>query len=633
MSFGWGVILRKTLPVLCIGVGVLPFFACSPATSPGTTSAPSSYTVTYMASGATAGSAPTDSAKYQEGSLVTVLGNTGGMAKTGCSFSGWNAKLDGTGNSYAVGATFAMGSAGVALYAQWAAIGTPLQATGIGLVSWGGNLYILGGLDASGAYRSEVWRSAVGTDGSLGAWTREAFNLPQGLAFASCVAFGKMIYVIGGRNSSGLINTIYFTMINSDGSLGFTSGWATNARTLPVARSGAAPLVYEGRIFLFGGETAIGTTSSIIDAGIWNDHELGQWYATANPLPSAGEGYAAANYDGAFWVVGGNMNAAYSASPDGNGLPGLWTSGGLAGGAALYPALASTADGLVMLGGSDSSSTSYAQTRLYNGSTWAPSAAIATFGPHSAIVAGTLFAPGNVEGSAAPSIQTRTIATDRADAPRVSPGGGVMKTGSSPTVVAYPGDTIRYTTATHGTTPADPATGAVWNTASPPTISVPTTYAFRAFHSGAQPSEIVYASYHTLSSSMFMLLKDTLYPNSSAITYTPYSLTETYSNGSSTAVLSVWYRIIVSTRSTVSLGWADKTTNAVYVAAIRLSLFEDVGCSTPVQGTDGSELYQLASGSANPSTATLGPGTYYLLVESTNGGTGGSFGLLVGEGA
>ncbi len=630
-SFGYGFGVRKPLLPLCLGVGILSFIACSQATSPGTTSALGPYTVTYMANGATAGSAPTDSSKYQKGSAVTVLGNTGGMTKTNCSFSGWNTKSDGTGNSRAVGATFAMGSSNVILYAQWASTATPLQATGIGLVSWGGNLYILGGLDASGAYRSEVWRAAVGAGGSLGTWNSD-LSLPQGLAFASCVAFGNMVYVIGGRTSSGLSNTIYFTMITSDGSLGFTSGWATNTRALPVARSGAAPVVYGGRIFLFGGETATGTTSSNIDAGIWNDHELGQWYAAANSLPSAGKGYAAANYDGAFWVIGGDVNVAYTASPDVNGLPGSWTSSGLAGGAALFPALASTADGLVMFGGSDSNSTSYAQTRVYNGSAWALSTAIATFGPHCAVVAGTLFAPGTVEGSTAPTIQTRAIATLRADTPRVSPGNGVMKTGSSPIVVAYPGDTIQYTTATYGTTPADPETGAAWNTASPPTIANPTTYAFRAFHSGAQPSEIVYASYHTLSSSMFMLLQDTLYPNSSVTTYTPYSLTETYSNGSSTPVSSVWYQIIVSTASTVSLGWADSSTNpASYSAVIRLSLFEDVGCSTPVQETNGSEVYQLSSTTTGSAiaTANLGPGTYYLLVESTNSGTGGSFGLLV----
>jgi hypothetical protein len=131
---------------------------------------------------------------------------------------------------------------------------------------------------------------------------------------------------------------------------------------------------------------------------------------------------------------------------------------------------------------------------------------------------------------------------------------------------------------------------------------------------------------------MFMLLQATLYPNPSSNAYSPYSLTETYSNGSSTPVSSVWYQIIVSSVSTVSLGWEDSSTSpASYSAAIRLSLFEDVGCSTPVQETNGSELYQLSSTTTGSTiaTASLGPGTYYLLVESTNGDIGGSFGLMV----
>jgi hypothetical protein len=508
----------------------------------------------------------------------------------------------------------------------------PLQATGIGLVSWGGNIYVIGGLDASGAYRSEVWRAAIGSDGSLGAWTRD-LSLPVGLAFASCVAFGNMVYVIGGRSSSGLSSTVYFTMINSDGALGFTNGWATNIRPLPAARSGAAPVVREGRVFLIGGQMASGITSSIIDAGFWNDGELGQWYTASNPLPSAGSGYAAANFNGSFLVVGGGTAATYGASPDANGLPGAWARGTPPGGAPLYPALASTGDGLVMLGGYDPATGGFGQTWTYNGSAWRSSAAIEAYGPHCAVVASTLFVPATVQGSAAPIVKALVAVTKRAEAPRVSPGAGVIVNGASPVVVVYPGDTIRYTTASYGTTPADPTTGQVWSTASPPPITSPGgTYAFRAFRSGAEPSEIVYANYHTLSSSMFMLIQATLYPSSGATTYTPYSLTETYS-GSQATVSSVWYQLIVSTRSTISLGWADATTDAAaYSAAISPSLFEDVGCSTPVQQADGSELYRLASGSANPATATLGPGTYYLLVESTNGSTGGSFGLLVGEG-
>ena len=79
---------------------------------PNPTSSPSStYTVTYNANGASGGSVPMDNNKYQQGATVTVLGNTGTLVKTGYAFAGWNTKADGTGTSYAAGATFSMGTA------------------------------------------------------------------------------------------------------------------------------------------------------------------------------------------------------------------------------------------------------------------------------------------------------------------------------------------------------------------------------------------------------------------------------------------------------------------------------------------------------------------------------------------
>lgn len=77
------------------------------------------YTVTYDGNGATGGTAPTDSATYAEGATVTVLDNTGSLAKTYCAFSGWNTAADGSGTSYAAAATFSMPAANVTLYAQW----------------------------------------------------------------------------------------------------------------------------------------------------------------------------------------------------------------------------------------------------------------------------------------------------------------------------------------------------------------------------------------------------------------------------------------------------------------------------------------------------------------------------------
>ena len=77
------------------------------------------YTVTYDGNTSTSGSVPVDSTNYLAGQSATVSGNTGGLVKTGYSFTGWNSAADGSGTGYTQGQNFAMGSADVILYAQW----------------------------------------------------------------------------------------------------------------------------------------------------------------------------------------------------------------------------------------------------------------------------------------------------------------------------------------------------------------------------------------------------------------------------------------------------------------------------------------------------------------------------------
>ena len=76
------------------------------------------YNVTYNGNGNTGGTVPTDATDYSSGDMVTVLGNTGSLVKTGYAFNGWNTSADGSGTAYAAGATFSI-TANTTLYAQW----------------------------------------------------------------------------------------------------------------------------------------------------------------------------------------------------------------------------------------------------------------------------------------------------------------------------------------------------------------------------------------------------------------------------------------------------------------------------------------------------------------------------------
>jgi hypothetical protein len=76
------------------------------------------FTVTYNGNGSTGGAVPVDSATYASGATVTVLGNTGSLAKSGAAFGYWGTAADGTGADLDPGSTFTI-STNVTLSAQW----------------------------------------------------------------------------------------------------------------------------------------------------------------------------------------------------------------------------------------------------------------------------------------------------------------------------------------------------------------------------------------------------------------------------------------------------------------------------------------------------------------------------------
>lgn len=77
------------------------------------------YATLYIGNGNTDGSVPVDpNNPYISGAIVTVLGNTGSLTRTGYTFTHWNTAAVGDGTSYAPGDTFAI-NATTTLYAQW----------------------------------------------------------------------------------------------------------------------------------------------------------------------------------------------------------------------------------------------------------------------------------------------------------------------------------------------------------------------------------------------------------------------------------------------------------------------------------------------------------------------------------
>jgi len=334
------------------------------------------------------------------------------------------------------------------------------------------------------------------------------------------MATATMAYVIGGRDAEGQRDEILFTLINADGSLGFSSSvWTENKRPLPEARAGAKAVSSGGRVYLVGGADAAGGVPATIAARVWNDGEMGFWYDA--------------------------------------------------------PAVSDESD----------------------------------------------------------------IGADPA-APRVFPSGGLVKAGTKLAVAAYPGDRVYWSVAALGSVPPDPTEASAdsrWEE-SPnafPVISSDSSCAFRAFRAGIPVAGVLRADYRTFSAGMFMLIKKELSP-ADAAAFVQERLVETYSAGASADVSAVWYRVSIGERMAATFAWmdAEDPAGSVLTARVRLSLFEDPGCSAPARLADAEEFFRLEGGFANPRTAVLSAGDYYLLVEARDeASAGGSFSLkiLAGE--
>jgi len=84
------------------------------------------YTVTYDGNDNTGGSAPAGTISYDNGTSVTILGNSGSFSKRGVAvFAGWNTAEDGTGINYVGGDTFTI-TQDTILYARWISGGSRL---------------------------------------------------------------------------------------------------------------------------------------------------------------------------------------------------------------------------------------------------------------------------------------------------------------------------------------------------------------------------------------------------------------------------------------------------------------------------------------------------------------------------
>lgn len=169
----------------------------------------------------------------------------------------------------------------------WTTYGSyPIKIAGGSCVYTKDYVYILGGANY---YTDEshvtgvvsCYRASLNSNGSIGSWSAVS-SLPVAIGYTSACIIGNYIYLFGGRTdltSSASRTQIYRTVINSDGSLG---AW-TLYGNLPVGFDSGRVAVIGNRVYVMGGRSTLSySTSPFLYANINSDYSLGSWTSLGN---------------------------------------------------------------------------------------------------------------------------------------------------------------------------------------------------------------------------------------------------------------------------------------------------------------------------------------------------------------
>jgi N-acetylneuraminic acid mutarotase len=183
---------------------------------------------------------------------------------------------------------------------------------------------------------SAVEYAPINANGTLGTWTATT-NLPTTLQNLGTVAYNGYLYVMGGYNGSGYINTVDYAPINANGALG---SWTATTSFL-TTRGGLGAVAYNGYLYIMGGWSGSAYLNDVQYALICTATNsgtggctgtvgaVGSWTATTS-FPTARQDFGNVVYGGYLYVISGSdyTGDVQYAPINANGTVGSWTTNG-----------------------------------------------------------------------------------------------------------------------------------------------------------------------------------------------------------------------------------------------------------------------------------------------------------------
>ena len=171
---------------------------------------------------------------------------------------------------------------------EWYTSNTVLPAGvwGFSLVSIQNYIYLIGGFDGSGPVNS-VYACTINSDNSLTPFILVG-NIPEALTNATTYVGNNSIYLLGGLGTSQPNATIYMASINSSGAIG---NWTTTTNVLPLGLRNASSFVLDSTLFVFGNSSTVPANNIGYSIPINANGSLGSVNTTAISLPATTSQY------------------------------------------------------------------------------------------------------------------------------------------------------------------------------------------------------------------------------------------------------------------------------------------------------------------------------------------------------
>lgn len=139
----------------------------------------------------------------------------------------------------------------------------PVAVYGASIFATEGHLYLLGGFNSSGTVQSIVQSVVINADGSLGAWSNSPYY-SDAYDTMPCVVHGSRVFMVGANRSGG-----WGVRYSNIGSYGTTWGSVLFASGIDGGRYGVVPIIIDDKLIVISGYSPGdgGLVDSVLSAG------------------------------------------------------------------------------------------------------------------------------------------------------------------------------------------------------------------------------------------------------------------------------------------------------------------------------------------------------------------------------